>query len=195
MLDSQVLLSSFFFLLEQYNYFSALKTRTIQFFYTGFFCHFILVLFQIQRFLRGNTVIIIHLMLFFKQKHGGACVTHQRVDTPRVVQASMLGHPAIRHHLLGQCLEDLGALNMVVWCVYHNDRQFDTDNYFFIFFTFFLSLSSLSFAPAPVKFQNNPFNFFSFTFSPYAFDYYFFLYFRIGYKIINDFQFHPLLFF
>lgn len=173
MLDSQVLLSSFFYQ-DSGITLVPLKTRTIQLFYTSIFCHFILVLFQIQRFLRGNTVIIIHLILFFKQKHGGACVTHQRVDTPRVVQASMSGHPAIRHHLLGQCLEDLGALNMVVWCVYHNDRQFDTDNYFFIFFTFFLSLSSLSFAPAPAKFQNNPFNFFSFTFSPYAFDYYFF---------------------
>ena len=63
----------------------------------------------------------------------------------------------------------------------------------FVFFLFILFFSS-SFAPTLVKFQNNPFNCSPLTFGHYTFNYYFFI-FWISYKIIDAFQFYPLIVF
>jgi len=52
-----------------------------------------------------------------------------------------------------------------------------------IFFSFFLSLSSSNFMPAPAKFQTNPFNFF-----PSHSTLSFWFVFRISYKITNKFH-------
>jgi hypothetical protein len=77
-----------------------------------------------------------------------------------------------------------------IWCVYLIRCWFGVKDYCL---PLFLSLSSSKFAPTREKFQNNPCNYFLLLIWSICF--WSLFYFLISYKIINAFQFHPLLFF
>jgi hypothetical protein len=111
---------------------------------------------------------------------------------PVLFRWHMRGCLATKHHLLWRLLEDINTLYMVVRHVFRDLWRSVVGGY--LFFSFLFSLFSSSFAPTLVKFQNNPFNFSPLTFGHYTFNYYFFI-FWISYKIIDAFQFYPLIVF
>ena len=89
-------------------------------------------------------------------------------------------------HSSGAC--GSGAVFGRSWCLLHDDptRVLEKSLVWcqqLFFFSFFLSLSSSNFMPAPAKFQTNPFNFF-----PSHSTLSFWFVFRISYKITNKFH-------
>jgi len=124
-----------------------------------------------------------HVVTFF------TCANVWTALTP--FKQCMWGCLATKCHLLEWCVVDRKVLNMVVHA--HVPKVLLVWHQIPFYFSFFssLSLSYSNFVSTPVKFQNNSYNFF------FPLHLVFMLLntiFLISYKIINDFQFHPILF-
>jgi len=135
-----------------------------------FFCSFTLILLLIWRLFKGIIITDYILNIILKNM-----MVYTSWIAPTPFGWRERGRPIIEHHLIETTFgRSLRSLHNGIACASNTPLVWRLGPFLFFFF-FFFSLSSLNLAPAPLKFQIKPFNFFFFTSGPCSFDCYFFI--------------------